>query len=155
MCSIVALPWLLDRCEFLQKIFCHIYLIVGRYISIRVWEFVMGFEVYRTCQLNVPALENKVDLPVRKMFFWRRAEKMHWWSFFYVNFIEKMYIRAKLKECIKTKCTYQGKYISLKITKFCFYESWSSYKGGTMKNRPVRKVSKSFRSGGTFSWQVR
>ena len=71
-----------------------------------------------------------------------RGQKRHWWSFFYAIFIEKMYIKEKLKECRLRQN--QGVHIRAnvfhsKLRKFAFYESWSSYTGeNDEKQRPEK-----------------
>ena len=101
--------------------------------------------------ISLPS-KKKVDLPVRKMFFWRHSEKMLWGSFFYVIFIKKMYIRAKLKECIfrqKRSVHIRENAFHLKLHNFAFCESWASYKGGTWwKSDPSVKSPKIFEGGG-------
>ena len=105
-----------------------------------------------------PPQKKKVDLLVRKQFFWRHLEKIQWWSFFYVNFIKKMFIRAKVKECIfwKKRSVYiRAHLFYLKLQNFGFYELWPSYKvGKRWKTDPFVKSLKYFEGGGTLSWQI-
>ena len=101
----------------------------------------------------ISPLRKYLDLLVRKNFFWRRPEKMHWWSFFYVIFIERMYIQAKLKDCILRKnrsVHIRANGFHLKLQKIAFYESWLSYKGGgkRWKTDPFVKSSNIFEGGG-------
>ena len=52
---------------------------------------------------------------------------MHWWSSFYVIFIDWMYTRAKLKECIfrqKLNVYIRANVFYLKLPNFAFYKSW-------------------------------
>ena len=77
---------------------------------------------------------------------------MLWGSFFYVIFIKKIYIRAKLKECIfrQRRSVYiRANPFHLKLQNFAFCESCSSYKGGERwKSDPSVKSPKFFEGGG-------
>ena len=79
---------------------------------------------------------------------------MLWGSFFYVIFIKKIYIRAKLKECIfrQRRSVYiRANPFHLKLQNFAFCESCSSYKGGERwKSDPSVKSPKVFEGGGDW-----
>ena len=67
-----------------------------------------------------------MDLPIRKIFFWHRSEKIYCLSFLYVMFRDNVY-QGKTERVyiqVKMECVYQGNFITLQITKQNrFYES--------------------------------
>ena len=85
-------------------------------------ESTCGRNFYRTCQLN-SCVEFIWIYPSVKIFFDTGPQRCTDDQFFYVIFIKRMYIKAKLKACIfrqKRSVHIRANMVYLKITKICF-----------------------------------